>query len=170
LGRENKEADRVARDSHFGCSIADVNHPFPVLAAMLLAAGCSGQPLCVHCPAIGGTFSISWESAPEDLSCAILGPRPRAITFTQYRAGVQATVGPVTLGGSIFDSWDFALSGGSTEVSYSMNGHVVPLVSSADAGVSLVGVFSTRSSEEPSNSPRTACQLRENFTANLTAQ
>lgn len=136
-----------------------------VLAAAL--AACGDQRPCTSCPAIGGAYLVSWQNGLPQENCPQTGPRPVNLNFVQEGNRLSVLVGGEELRGTLFDTYDFSVSGGRTQVSYSLTGRAVvnPATTTADGGssagsVRLVGNLSSRSvSGQPS------CDLAERFTA-----
>jgi hypothetical protein len=124
------------------------------LAAAAALAACSNAAPCTTCPPLAGTYAVAWQRATQVLpGCPATGPQPQTLTFTQAGATATALVDGLSLAGSVYDTFDFALSATREDVSYALRGTVVP--GSADAGVRVVGSLTTRTD---------ACELRENYT------
>ncbi|MEW6430767.1 MAG: hypothetical protein AB1730_04600 [Myxococcota bacterium] len=130
-----------------------------VLALALLAlalAACTNASPCSTCPPLAGTYSVAWERALNLADgCAATGPQPQTLTFSQAGATASVLVDGVELQGSVYDTFDFSLSGTRPDVSYLLRGTVIPTDAATDAGVRITGSLTTRTD---------ACELRENYT------
>ena len=133
---------------------------FALVVSALSFAACTDASPCGKCPAMEGTYRVIW-AAPES-RCAVGATRMADLVFTRAGSNLQSTVAEQQLAGTLFDTYDFTLSGG-VEVAYFLKGRLV-LVGSTDAGspaVHLVG--SLRSSVRADGG--TFCDTDEQFTA-----
>jgi len=90
-----------------------------------------------------------------------MGPRPAQLNITQEGNKVSVLLGGDELRGTLYDTYDFSMSGGQTDTTYTLRGRAV--VGSADAGrasVRLVGSLISRA-----DAAKTGCQLQEEYTA-----
>ncbi len=146
------------------------------LAFVLLTCGwvalaaCTNAGPCQSCPPIDGTYAVNWADAGtlEDggvTTCP--GPRVPTWTFTgKQPSQVLTTIEGVTLGGTLYDTYDLLLTGSGSGVSYRLRGLVIPEGTSVDAGVRLQGTFTTRTSP----STGAPCESAETFTAQRTSR
>lgn len=129
------------------------------LAAALVAlafTACTNAAPCTTCPPLAGTYSVSWQRALQVADgCAATGPQPQTLTFSQAGATASVLVDGYKLSGSVYDTYDFSLSATQTDVSYVIQGTVIPTDAALDAGVRIVGSLTTRTD---------ACEIRENYT------
>ena len=116
--------------------------PWSVLMLSLVA--CSDAQPCVACPSIEGVYTMSWTHTST--TCRLQGPTPATITVGQVNSTMTAIIGAESFQGTLYDSYDFALTGFSNSSSSVMRGYAVP-GSFADAGlrtaVTLNGTLST---------------------------
>lgn len=124
---------------------------------------CSGAKFCVDCPAIEGAYSVSWLAPDSTIGCdgGALGPQPALLNFNRGGSTIHTTVGGYDLAGTLYDTFDFTLSGGDDTVAYSMQGRLVPVDPITDAGVRLQGSMTTTKS--PTSG--TSCQVIERYNA-----
>ena len=133
---------------------------FALLASALIFAACTDASPCGKCPAMEGTYRVMWE-APVS-RCAVGATRMANLIFTRAGSGLQSTVGEQPLTGTLFDTYDFTLSGG-LEVSYFLKGRLV-LGGSADAGSPAIHLVGTLRSSVRADGG-TFCDTDEPFTA-----
>lgn len=125
-------------------------------AALATLAACTNALPCSTCPPLAGTYSVSWLRALQaGDGCPATGPQPPTLTFTQGGSTAAVLVGGVQLTGTVYDTFDFSLSGNQVDVSYVLRGTVVATDSATDAGVRVLGSLTTRTE---------ACELREDYT------
>lgn len=130
-----------------------------LLAAVVLAA-CSDAVPCTNCPKVGGTYTMSWgDAGVTDQPCATPGPRPAMLTLEQSESRVNTTVADVRLSGTLYDSYDLAMTGLAVEVSYQFKALVIPTGTSLDGGIRLTGQLTTRRSGADGG----ACETRDPF-------
>ncbi len=131
-----------------------------VVAGTLWA--CSGAKPCVDCPAIEGAYVVSWLAPDSTTSCGAgaQGPQPSALNFTRAGSTVRTLVGGFELAGTLYDTYDFTVSGGNVSVAYSMAGRLVPVDPVTDAGIRLQGSMTTTVPDGGSS-----CQIIERFSA-----
>lgn len=130
-----------------------------VVAAALLAlafAACTNASPCSTCPPLAGTYSVSWQRALQIADgCAATGPQPQTLTFSQAGSTASVLIDGVKLAGSVYDNYEFSLSSTQVDVSYQLQGVVIPTDASTDAGVRIDGHLVSRSD---------TCEIRENYT------
>lgn len=141
------------------------------LLSLFVFAGCSDAVPCSTCPPVEGVYAVSWSAldagTPGDGgSCPLMGPRVASWTFTQKGAQVNTTIESVSLGGTLYDSYDLALSGSESTLSYRLRATVIPEGTSMDAGVRLQGTFTTRTLPVTGD----PCEVNESFTAQRTSR
>ena len=95
---------------------------FAVAAVVLTMTACTDALPCSSCPAIEGAYAVSWE-APMS-SCSVGVPRTTGLSFTRVGSSLHSTVAGQPLTGTLYDTYDFTLSGG-IDVSYSLRGRLV---------------------------------------------
>ncbi|MFT3840856.1 MAG: hypothetical protein QM723_27955 [Myxococcaceae bacterium] len=126
------------------------------LVAVLAVAGCGSPPCSTECPAVGGTYSMTYSrtSASTVSFCPAPLTLPATLTFTQSKADLTTTVGMVSLRGQVSANGDFTLSGEDDS-----RGAFVVTFSGKLTGPGLVhGVLSENMSSDPqqqSNGGRT---------------
>jgi hypothetical protein len=140
--------------------------PSFALLVLILVVGCGDQRPCASCPDISGPYLASWQNGFPLDGCPTQGPRPVNLNLTQMGNRVSALIDGQELRGTLFDTFDFSLSGGMTGV---MNENQYSLLARAvvDSGgrtdggvpttkVRLAGSLTLR---------RGMCDLTERFTA-----
>jgi hypothetical protein len=132
-----------------------------------LLISCGDQRPCTSCPQLDGAYLVSWQQGFPQTGCPQMGPRPVNLNFTQQGNQLAVLIGGNELRGTLYDTYDFSVSGGDTATSYSLRGRAVVSgpTAQADGGaarsnVRLVGTLFTRT-----GSGATACDLSENYTA-----
>ncbi|MEW5737783.1 MAG: hypothetical protein AB1938_02595 [Myxococcota bacterium] len=132
--------------------------PLALTAAFLAGlalASCTNAAPCSVCPPLAGTYAVSWERALQVTEgCPLTGPQPLTLTFSQAGATASTLVNGVELNGSVYDTYDFSLSGTTVVGGYVLRGTVIPTDAATDAGVRIVGHLTTRTDN---------CELRENY-------
>jgi len=139
------------------------------LLVVLVLGACSDAQPCRSCPPIDGVYAVSWAdggTASDGGSCAQSGPRVPSWTLAQKDTQVTTTIAGVNLGGTLYDTYDLVLSGSDGPLTYRLRALAVPEGTTADAGYSLRGTFTTR------NLPATGdpCEVAETFTAQRTSR
>jgi hypothetical protein len=125
------------------------------LTTALALSTCTNAAPCSVCPPLAGTYAVSWERATVVTSgCPLTGPQPQTLTFTQAGSTASTLVNGVELHGSVYDTFDFSLSGTNNLLGYTLRGTVVPTDTATDAGVRVVGYLVSRTEN---------CELRENY-------
>ncbi len=135
------------------------------LAAFATALGLScsdALPCSSTCPPIEGVYLLSWTAGTPTGGCTLTGPQPSNLNFSRAGSTVRVPVGGVELSGTLFDTWDFSVSGGSLQRSYSLKGRVTTTGPSSDAGVRLLGSLFTRESPDGGVG---GCSIEERYTA-----
>jgi hypothetical protein len=124
---------------------------------------CSGAKPCVDCPAIEGAYSVSWLAPDSTNGCpaGARGPQPTSLNFSRGGSTIHTTVGGYDLAGTLYDTFDFTVSGGDDTVAYSMQGRLVPVDPITDAGVRLQGSMTTTKTPTSASS----CQVIERYNA-----
>lgn len=97
-----------------------------LLAAALLAgaSACSDAVPCSACPAIGGTYALTWAD-PVTVVCPVVGPAPSSLSITQMGSALSATIGEVPLTGTLYDTYDLTLVGGEIDLRYTLRARAV---------------------------------------------
>lgn len=126
----------------------------------LLLAGCSDAVPCINCPNVGGTYTLAWgDAGVTDQPCATPGPRPAMLTLEQRESRVNADLEGQRLSGTLYDSYDLAMTGLSLDVSYQLKALVIPTGTSLDGGIRLTGTLTTRRTGADGD----ACETRDPF-------
>lgn len=139
------------------------------LFSMLLLAGCTDAQPCSSCPAVDGVYAVTWGDLDAGTrgdggACPVSGPQVATWTLAQQQSQVTTTIANVNMGGTLYDSFNLALSGSDTGLSYRLRALAIPSGTSADGGMRLEGTFSTRSlTADP-------CEVTEAFTAQRTSR
>lgn len=137
--------------------------------ALVLSAsavtGCGGASPCRTCPPIDGTYSVRWD-ADGGVNASCPGPRLPSWTLSQRDTQITTTIAGVALGGTLYDSYDLLLTGTQTGLNYRLKAIAIPEGSSADAGMRLLGTFTTRTSGDAGDT----CESNEGFTAQRTSR
>jgi hypothetical protein len=81
-----------------------------LLLLALPVAACTDAFPCTSCPDIAGTYVASWSRTPGFV-CAGAGPRPTTFSLTQVGEVLRSTLADQPLQGTLFDTYDFTLSG-----------------------------------------------------------
>jgi hypothetical protein len=137
------------------------------LTSMVLVAGCTEAVPCSTCPPVDGVYSVSWadggtaEMRADGGSCSAPSPRPASWTLTQRGANVTTVIESINLGGTLYDTYDLALTGTSSGISYRVRALVIPEGTSVDGGIRLQGTFTTRVLPENGDT----CEVSDTFTA-----
>lgn len=138
-----------------------------VVMVPLWLLGCGDQRPCTSCPQVDGAYLVSWQQGFPQMGCPDKGPQPVNLNFSQQGNQLSVLVGGEELRGTLYDTYDFSVSGGRGDVSYSLRGRAVVSGPSAQAdggavrsSVHLVGTLFTRT-----GSGAKACDLSENYTA-----
>lgn len=113
-----------------------------VAAGFAVASGCSDVQPCSSCPDVGGTYSMKWTRGSA--SCGLGGNQPATIDLGQVKSNLTAIVGASTLQGTLYDSYDFVLTGFNGTTHLMFRGYAVP-GAKVDAGV-VDGGLLTRTS------------------------
>jgi hypothetical protein len=111
-----------------------------------------------QCPQLVGTFLMSWENAVNN-SCGRSGPRPQVLIFTQSISSGGTVIDGIRLGGSIYDTNQFTMTGGAARQRFSLSGTVVPASTVSDGGTRIVGALTS----SLSNDAGLDCQVTESY-------
>ncbi|MCU0699006.1 MAG: hypothetical protein MUC96_21085 [Myxococcaceae bacterium] len=128
----------------------------------LLLSACGDQRPCTSCPDITGAYLVSWQRGFPAEGCPATGPQPVNLTLSQMGNRVSSLVDGFELRGTLFDTFDFSLSGGLEGTEYSLRGRAIIDGVRADGGttsasrVRVVGSLTTT---------RAQCVLTEQYTA-----
>lgn len=116
---------------------------------------------------IGGAYLVSWQTGFPQSGCPEQGPRPVNFNVSQRGNQLSVLVGGEELRGTLYDTYDFSLTGGRALASYSLRGRAVvdTMATAADAGsmttgARLYGTLFTRT-----GSDATPCDLSEGYAA-----
>lgn len=138
-----------------------------LLVVLPFLVSCGDQRPCSSCPSIDGAYLVSWQQGFPQAGCPEMGPRPVNLNFSQQGNQLSVLVGGNELRGTLYDTYDFSVSGGDNSTSYSLRGRAVVSGPSAQAdggtvrsNVHLVGTLFTRT-----GSGSMGCDLSENYTA-----
>lgn len=93
-----------------------------------------------------------------------MGPRPTNLNLTQDGNRVSALVGGAELRGTLYDTYDFSLSGGQTDTTFTLRGRAV-VGAPADGGTGKPSVHLVGSLFSRTNFDSTGCELKEDYTA-----
>jgi len=144
-----------------------VQTPLRLLAVALLASAsaCSDAVPCSTCPAVGGTYALTWDD-PVTVVCPVVGPSPASLSITQMGSALSAIIDGVPLTGTLYDTYDLTLAGGTIDLRYTLKARAVVTTllvapdGGADAGspakVHLEGNLMTTSTDA-------GCQGRGDF-------
>lgn len=138
----------------------------PVLLVSL--AACGDQRPCSSCPDLSGAYLASWRQGIALMGCPAEGPRPVNLNVTQRGNQLSVLVGGQELRGTLYDTFDYSVSGGLSAASYTLRGRAVVGTTSApaDGGVApaasvrLVGTLFSRT-----GAASAGCELAEDYTA-----
>jgi hypothetical protein len=111
-------------------------------AVSIGAAGCSDVQPCSSCPQLDGTYALKWTHAST--GCGQLAATPATVQVGQIRSTLTAVLGATSLQGTLYDSYDFVLTGFEGTTHLMFRGYAVP-GGTVDAGVTDGGL-STRTS------------------------
>ncbi|MFO0597407.1 MAG: hypothetical protein U0228_19010 [Myxococcaceae bacterium] len=144
----------------------------PVTGVLLMAVGiaavvpaCGSNSPCRTCPPIDGTYTVRWDTdGGPNPSCP--GPKVPTWTFNQHDTQITTTIGGIALGGTLYDSYDLLLTGAQSTLSYRLKAIAIPEGSSDDAGIRLLGTFTTRTIGDAGDT----CESNEPFTAQRTSK
>ena len=104
------------------------------LAILLLAVSCSeGQP-CTDCPPIEGTWFLQYVAPDFPCDGGTLAAPQMTVSFTREGSVVRAAIDGVQLNGTLYDSYDFSLSGQMPGGSLFVQVRGIYTASGADAG------------------------------------
>jgi hypothetical protein len=93
------------------------------IAMLLVASACTDAQPCSACPQIQGTYALTWTAGSS--SCPGSGPQPTVLTMTQVGSSLNSSIGGSTVQGTFFDTYDFTLSGGTSDERYSLRGTAI---------------------------------------------
>lgn len=130
-----------------------MNRPLLATALAAVIAACSGnESPCTSCPQMAGAYLVSINDSMSTASsgCATLGVGdPQGLlSISQQGAGLNGSYSGFSLTGTLYDSFDFQLSGFQadggvpTSNNLALSARFVP--AAPDAGASLVGSMSTQ--------------------------
>ncbi len=128
---------------------------FPLLVAALAVSGCGPRdPVCNDCPDLAGAWTLTFD-APEPKPCGDADVGSGTLELTQVGSSLTGTFGDVPLEGTIFQSWNFTLSGnqaaptdggtgagaGAGQVIHSLTGKFAPGQAALQTEDRLVGTY-----------------------------
>ncbi len=125
-----------------------------VLAVLVLACGDSAP--CTRCPSLEGTYATTWAAGSG--ACGFSAPEPNQLTFTREASTVHTTFGGQSLGGTLYDTYDFVLSGG-VAPSYRLRGRVVVGLPDSGTRARITGTMTTRETSSDGGT----CAVDESF-------
>ena len=107
----------------------------PKLLLLGLLASCTNAQPCVDCPAVWGVWFLQYVAPDFPCDAGTPADPPTTVSFTQEGSVLRAAIDGVQVVGTLFDTYDFTLSGqlpgGNTLVT--VRGTYLP-GSTADAG------------------------------------
>jgi len=133
------------------------------LAFAASVAACTDAQPCRNCPGIDGVYAVTWSDAGAASTCP--GPQPPSWTLTGATQLVTQ-VNDITLGGTLYDTYDLLMTGTKVGLSYRIRGLVIPEGTTADAGIRMTGTFTTRTVPTGGD----PCEANETFTAQRTSR
>lgn len=138
-----------------------------LLVLLPLLASCGDQRPCSGCPKIDGPYLVSWQQGFPQEGCPAEGPRPLNLNVTQAGNQLSVLVGGEEWRGTLYDTYDFSVTGGRGGTSYSLRGRAVLSggTTTVDGGMSPTGVRLVGTLFTRSGSGAMACDLSENYTA-----
>jgi hypothetical protein len=147
-----------------------------LLVACVVVVACGDAKPCSDCPAVDGTYTLTFKRTTGYEGCAGATPRPATWTVSQIGSILHATLGDggLQLQGQLLDTWDLTLTGGTDDrhvvhARAVVNGPAVTVDAGrladggvADAGVAhaavhLVGTWTTASVDA-------GCDARDDLT------
>lgn len=144
-----------------------------LLMSLFVVLGCTDTQPCSNCPPVDGVYAVSWGDPVRGTQtdgglCVLSGPRVPTWTLAQPRTSqVTTVIEGVTLGGTLYDTFDLVLSGSAGTLSYRLKALAIPEGNSTDAGIKLQGTFNTR---DLSVDAGELCEVVETFTAQRTSR
>ncbi|MHB8873433.1 MAG: hypothetical protein ACYC8T_07070 [Myxococcaceae bacterium] len=148
--------------------------PTPLIVLLPLAlslTGCGDARPCSSCPQLSGSYDMVYEEQSRSADCAVLpvAPAPSPLELIQFGSSVRAGDGGPALSGTVYDSWEFTLTGtlavdgGASEDQVSARARFVP-PARADGGSTVIrGSWSQTARREGPQAPRT-CSVDLAFT------
>jgi hypothetical protein len=133
------------------------------LVVLLAMAACTDAQPCHNCPPVDGVYSVTWGDAGVASTCP--GPKPPSWTITG-ETQLITQVNDITLGGTLYDTYDLLMTGTKVGLSYRMRSLVIPEGTTADAGIRMTGTFTTRTVPTEGD----PCEANETFTAQRTSR
>ncbi len=131
-----------------------------ILVLGLAFASCTDVLPCSTCPTMEGPYTFTWATTTTNDSCPLPAAPPASVTFTRVGSSLRTALGSQELSGTLFDTYDFTLSGG-LDTSYNLRGRLVTR-GTGDAGViSLTGSLRTRLTDAKGG----ICDFDSKFTA-----
>ena len=141
------------------------------LALAVMTLACTDAVPCTSCPALAGSYAMIFQETSRSADCATLPPPapPSRLELTQAGSTGRATVGALDLVGTIYDTWDFVLSGtgspdgGPASESVSVRGRFVAPPSGHDGGSSIQGTW-TAGADAQVTGTALSCSVELSFT------
>ena len=115
---------------------------------------------------IAGPYLVSWQQGfPQD-GCPAEGPRPVNFNLTQSGNQLSVLIGGEELRGTLYDTYDFSVSGGRSQTTYALRGRAVTsgATTTADGGLTKGSVRLDGSLSINSNAGAKSCDLTERYT------
>lgn len=139
------------------------------MTTLVVLVGCSEAQPCTSCPAVDGTYAVTWADGGgvTTTECTLQGPRPPTWTFGQRGTNVTTAIEQVPIGGTYFDSYDMILSGGENGVTYRLRALAIPGGGVSDAGMDLRGSLTSRKVDDATGD---LCEVTDSFTAQRTSR
>lgn len=98
------------------------------------------------------------------MNCPSTGPRPLNFNLVLQGNRVSTLVGGDELRGTLYDTYDFSVSGGHADTTYTLRGRAV-LGTAADGGAGTLPVHLVGSLFSRTNVASAGCELKEDYTA-----
>ncbi len=133
---------------------------FALAAVGFVFAACTDALPCSTCPEMEGAYAVSWE-APTG-NCAVGVTRTTGLNVTRVGSSLHSTVAGQQLTGTLYDTYDFSLSGG-IDVSYTLRGRLA--LGAHDAGAQAIHLVGTLRTSARGRDAGTFCDTDEKFTA-----
>ncbi len=142
-----------------------------LLMSLFVGLGCTDTQPCQTFPEVAGVYLVNWGDPVQGRQtdggfCFVAAPRDPSWTLAQNRSNVTTQISNVSLGGTIYDSFDMVLSGSSGTLSFRMRALTIPEGNSMDAGIRLQGTFTTHDLTDAGE----LCEVAETFTAQRTSR
>ncbi len=98
------------------------------------------------------------------MNCPTTGPRPVNLNLTLEGNRLSTLVGGDELRGTLYDTYDFSVSGGHSDTTYTLRGRAV-VGTATDGGAGTPTVHLVGSLFSRTNFASAGCELKEDYTA-----